>query len=83
MATTDRSPDYDDSTDEALRPPPAAASRPAPVLEPNEARGGVTHQNVRFVLGVGIVVVIVLFVIVYFAYFGGGAPTTIAPPAAG
>jgi len=80
---SDRSPDYDDKTDEALRPPAATAQRRAPVLEPNEARGGVTNQNVRFVLGIGIIVVVVLFVIVYFAYFVGGSPPPIAPTTAG
>ena len=74
-----RSPDYDDKTDEG----PAATARVqpgTPVLEPNEARGGMTHHNVRVVLGVSLVAIIVLFVIVYVAFFAGSAPPTVPPP---
>jgi hypothetical protein len=74
MTSTDRAPDYDDKTDEAPTPPPARAGGMAPVLEPNEARQGATHHNVRYVLGLSIVGVVVAFVLVYFAFFGGGAP---------
>lgn len=74
MTSTDRAPDYRDKTDEAPSPPPAMAGGMAPALEPNEARQGATHHNVRYVLGFGVAGVIVAFVVVYFAFFGGGAP---------
>jgi hypothetical protein len=74
MTSTDRAPDYNDRTDEAPVPPPAMAGGMAPALEPNEARQGVTHHNVRYVLGVGIVGVVLAFLVVYLAFFAGGAP---------
>jgi hypothetical protein len=77
-----RAPDYSDKTDEGP-PPRHVASEPAPVLEPNEARGGTTHHNVRYVLLFGIVVLVVLYVIVYFGFFAGSAPPTVPPPAPG
>lgn len=74
MTSTDRAPDYKDKTDEAEVPPPALAGGMAPALEPNEARQGATHHNVRYVLGFGILGVLVAFVAVYVAFFAGGAP---------
>jgi hypothetical protein len=41
------------------------------VVSTTEARQGVTGQNVRYVLGFGLVGVIVAFTIIYFVYFGG------------
>jgi hypothetical protein len=70
---TDRAPDYDDKTDEGLRPG-VTANAPAPVLEPNEARGAATHHNVRFVLAISVTVLVVAYVILYFAFFRGGMP---------
>jgi hypothetical protein len=70
---TDRAPDYDDKRDEGRRPT-VTANAPAPVLEPNEARGAATHHNVRFVLAVSVGVLIVAYVILYFAFFRGSAP---------
>jgi hypothetical protein len=46
----------------------------APALEPNEARQGATHHNVRYVLGFGVLGVVVAFAVVYVAFFGGGTP---------
>jgi hypothetical protein len=63
-----RSPDYDDKTDEGPRPV-ADASAPAPVLEPNEARQGVTHHNVRRVLAISLAGIVVAFLVVYVAFF--------------
>jgi hypothetical protein len=74
MTSTDRAPDYDDKTDEAPVPPPARAGRVAPVLEPTEARQGVTNHNVRYVLAFGVLGVVVAFALVYLGFFGGGAP---------
>ena len=60
--------DYDDKTDEdpTLR---RATTGAGPVLEPNEARGGVTHHNVRVVLVVGLALIVVASAIVYVAFF--------------
>jgi hypothetical protein len=74
MAITDRAPDYKDKTDEAPVAPPATAGRMAPALEPNEARQGATHHNVRYVLALGLFGVVVAFVLVYAIFFAGGAP---------
>lgn len=65
---TERALDYNDKTDEAS--PAKPASRSAPNLEPNEARGGVTHHNVRVVLAASIAGAVVILAIVYFAFFG-------------
>ena len=40
------------------------------VETPTEARAGVTGHNVRYVLGISVVVLIVAFAIVYLVYFG-------------
>jgi hypothetical protein len=63
-----RSPDYDDKRDESglVRGPTPGA----PTLEPNEARQGVPHQNVRLVLAVSTAAVIVAFILIYLAYVG-------------
>ena len=63
-----RSPEYDDKTDEAPVPP-RSADAPAPVLEPNEARAGVTHHNVRWVLAISLAGVVAALVLVYVAFF--------------
>jgi thiamine monophosphate synthase len=65
---TERAPDYNDHTDEAR--PAKPASRSAPNLEPNEARGGVTQHNVRVVLAASMAGAVVILAIVYFAFFG-------------
>jgi hypothetical protein len=41
------------------------------VVSTTEARQGVTGQNVRYVLGFGLVGVIIAFTIIYLIYFGG------------
>ena len=79
---TSRAPDYDDKTDEGP-PPLRVAVEPAPVLEPNEARGAISHHNVRYVLLFGVVVLVVVYVIVYVAFFAGGAPPIVPLPAPG
>lgn len=71
-----RSADYDDKTDEAFgrqSPFPAGAT----VLEPNEARQGVTHQNVRMVLGFGLAGAVIVLAIAWIAFFGfaGSSPS--------
>lgn len=65
-----RAPDYNDHTDEAR--PAKPISRGSPNLEPNEARGGVTHHNVRIVLAVSIAGAVIVLAIVYVAFFGAG-----------
>ena len=64
----DRSPDYDDKTDESPRTSHANETATV-VLEPNEARQGVTNHNVRRVLAVSIAGVVAAFVVVYVAFF--------------
>ena len=39
------------------------------VIPTQKARQGVTGQNVRYVLGFGLVAVIVAFVVIYIIYF--------------
>jgi hypothetical protein len=41
------------------------------VLEPNEARGGVTHHNVRVVLAVSLTLAVLAMGIAYLAFFAG------------
>ncbi len=77
-----RAPDYDDKSDEGPTPL-HVATEPAPVLEPNEARGAATHHNVRYVLIFGVVAIVVIYAVVYFVFFAGSAPPTIPPPGAG
>jgi hypothetical protein len=66
-----RSADYDDKSDESLgRQPPIAPG--TTVLEPNEARQGVTHQNVRMVLGFGLAGAVIVLAIAWIVFFGFG-----------
>ena len=69
-----RSADYDDKTDEAFgRQPPITPG--TTVLEPNEARQGITHQNVRAVLGFGLAGAVIVLAIAWLAFFAfGGSP---------
>jgi hypothetical protein len=63
-----RSPDYDDPADESgqrVRAPTADT----PVLEPNEARQGIAHQNVRRVLAISLAAVIAAMVLLYLYFF--------------
>jgi len=69
-----RSPDYDDKTDEG---PVQAVQRGGPSLEPNEARGGMTHHNVRYVLGISLILIVAAFIAVYILFFAGSSPPTI------
>ncbi len=67
-----RSPDYDDRTDESDVPPRARPdSRVQPVLKPNEARQGVTHLNMRYVLALSFVGIVLAFAIIYMLFFTG------------
>lgn len=76
-----RAPDYKDKTDESASPPPRApGGRITPVLEPNEARQGATHHNVRYVLGVSLAVVIVAMAVAYFAFFPRTTTLEETPP---
>jgi hypothetical protein len=76
-----RAPDYKDKVDEDPTPPPRApGGRLTPVLEPNEARGGVTHHNMRLVLGISLAAVVVGMVIAYFAFFPLGQGPVGLPP---
>ena len=75
-----RAPDYNDKTDEAtvcasLRAPREACAD----LEPNEARQGATHHNVRYVLGISLVAVIVAMAVAYFAFFPTNNPAPLGP----
>jgi hypothetical protein len=72
MSSTERAPDYKDKTDEAPSPPPALAGGMAPALEPNEARQGATHHNVRYVLGISLVGIVIAFAALYFFFASGG-----------
>jgi hypothetical protein len=79
-----RSPDYSDSTDEAERPlRPSPGETITPVLKPNEARGGVTHHNVRLILAVSLFLVIAAMIVAYFGFFPTPEPMEAlpAPPA--
>jgi hypothetical protein len=67
--TTSRSPDYDSRTDEDPRPRPSPPDGRAPVLEPNEARQGVTHHNVRRVLLLSIAGLVIAYIVVYVIFF--------------
>lgn len=64
-----RSPDYDDKRDESG---PVRGSGPpgAPTLEPNEARQGAAHHNVRTVLVVSTLAVVAAFIVIYLVYVG-------------
>ena len=65
-----RGPDYKDIRDVAdARRPKDPAGRITPVLDPNEARQGATHHNVRFVLAISLGVAIIAMAIIYFAFF--------------
>lgn len=76
-----RAPDYKDKADESPTPPRRApGGRVTPVLEPNEARGGVTHHNVRLVLGISLAVVVVGMAVAYFAFFPPGQVPAGPPP---
>ena len=44
-----------------------------PVVSTTEARGGVSGQNVRYVLLVSLVGAIAAFTVLYFAFFARGA----------
>jgi hypothetical protein len=68
-----RSADYDDKTDESPRPAPQANGI-APDLKPNEARGAVTHQNMRTVLAVSCGLIVIAFAIIYLVFFAGVPP---------
>ncbi len=74
-----RSADYNEKRDEAATPPPLDPSgRITPVLQPNEARGGVTHHNVRMILAISLAGVIILMIAAYFLFFPTPEPL---PPA--
>jgi hypothetical protein len=45
------------------------ATEPRTVVQTEQARQGVTGQNVRYVLGWGLAALIVAFGIIYFIYF--------------
>jgi hypothetical protein len=45
------------------------SSRHQPVVSTTQARGGVTGQNVRYVLLFGLLAVIIAFAIIYAAFF--------------
>ena len=62
-----RSADYNDQTDEGpARPPDAPGTT---VLEPNEAREGITHQNVRVVLAISLTGAVIALAIVWLVFF--------------
>src|SRR5262245_53565238 len=60
-----RAPDYNDKTDETPLPSREQRRPASAVLEPNEARQGVTHHNVRYVLAIGLLLVVVAFGVIY------------------
>jgi hypothetical protein len=45
-------------------------TEPRTVLPKEDARQGVTGQNVRYVLGVGLAAAIAAFAVIYIFYFG-------------
>lgn len=67
--STGRSPDYDSKVDEDPKQRPSPPEGRAPVLEPTEARQGITHQNVRVVLAVSVAVLVIAYVVIYVVYF--------------
>jgi hypothetical protein len=76
-----RSPDYDEKRDEApTLAPRNPTGRITPVLEPNEARGGVTHHNVRTILAVSLFAVVIAMAIAWLFFFPApGAVQTTLP----
>jgi hypothetical protein len=46
------------------------SNEPRRVLSAEQARQGVTGQNVRYVLGFGLAAVIIVFGIIWLVYFG-------------
>jgi len=64
---TIRSQDYDLPTDEAAVEPPVEPG--AVELEPNEARQGITHHNVRRVLAFSTIGCAALMVVAYLVFF--------------
>lgn len=69
-----RAPDYNDKTDESDTPPKRPTGTITPVLEPNEARQGVTRHNVWRVLLISLTGVVVAFVLIYLFFFSGPTP---------
>lgn len=66
-----RAPDYNDPKDEAIVQPKVNRDGTiTPVLKPNEARGGETRGNMRYVLGLSLAGVIILFIVAYLGFFG-------------
>lgn len=76
-----RAPDYNDRRDEApVRPPVDPRGRITPVLEPNEARQGATHHNVRYVLAVSLAAAFIAMAVAYFFFFPTILPMDALPP---
>jgi hypothetical protein len=47
---------------------------------PNEARGGVTHHNVRIILAVSLLAAVAALTIAYVGFFPAAETTTVLPP---
>lgn len=76
-----RAPDYNDRRDEApARPPADPRGGITPVLEPNEARQGATHHNVRYVLAVSLAAAFIAMAVAYFFFFPTIEPMDTLPP---
>ena len=59
---------YPDSTElKEHHPDPATQHRP--VVSTNQARQGVTGNNVRYVLGIGVAAIVVIFAGLWLYYF--------------
>jgi hypothetical protein len=56
-------------TPEPKTPPEPNSTDTQTVLWKDQARQGVTGNNVRYVLGISLVAIVVAFAVIYFSYF--------------
>lgn len=84
-----RSPEYNDKRDETPLSPEELNRPASAVLEPNEARGGSTHHNMRYVLAISTTAIVVIFAALWLFWVArtptnepatSPSPTTTAPP---
>ena len=76
--STVRSPEYDDKRDETPLTKAELARPASAVLEPNEARGGSTHHNMRYVLAISTITLVVIFAALWL-FWAAKTPETTTP----